>query len=167
MQAQNKKKRKNLGQRLRMVRNQLGLKQVELAKKLGFNSHVPISRFERGEAVPGLETLVRLAMLAKINLHWLLTGGLSPTDLELQTVYDKAITKLAKYIARDIAHYLGEREYAEEQLSRLREKETKGVQIDPELLKIWESERAQAQAILSRLIEDRDWIDKALPKNQK
>ena len=68
-----------LGERLKAVRERLGLNQSKLASQLNFSSPTVVSRFERGERLPSTETLIKLAELYEIDLHWLLTGKPSPT----------------------------------------------------------------------------------------
>lgn len=55
------------------------LTQAEFAAQLGFSTSGVVSRFERDERMPSAETLIKLAELHEIDLHWLLTGKPCPT----------------------------------------------------------------------------------------
>lgn len=62
-----------LAQRFREMRGKLGFeRQEDFAKSLG-RSRNSISAYERGQAAPDGETLMRLAQLG-VNIQWLLTG---------------------------------------------------------------------------------------------
>ena len=78
MQDKNKNNLPTLGKRLRSVREQAGISQSALAERLGFSKAAVISRFERGERLPSVDILIKLAELYHIDLHWLLTGQPSP-----------------------------------------------------------------------------------------
>ena len=62
-----------IGQRLKSIRSALHLKQIELAKALNLNPSA-ISQIESNRTKPSLETLVEIAHLFKVDLHWLITG---------------------------------------------------------------------------------------------
>ena len=65
--------RKEIGKRLKMVREKKRITQAELGKKLGIKfQHV--SKYERGETVPTWENLIKLNDLYDVNINWLLTG---------------------------------------------------------------------------------------------
>jgi transcriptional regulator with XRE-family HTH domain len=63
-----------IGQRIRKIRQDKGLSQTEFANILGFSVPAVISRFEKGDRIPGIDVLIKLADLYKIDLHWLITG---------------------------------------------------------------------------------------------
>jgi len=79
-----KKKFNSFGSRMRALREDLGVTQAELATQLGFTSHNVVSRFEKGLRQPNAETLLRLAALGDINLHWLITGEFTPDSEKLR-----------------------------------------------------------------------------------
>jgi transcriptional regulator with XRE-family HTH domain len=65
--------RQQIGKRLRLIRENIGITQADLGKKLGIQfQHV--SKYERGETVPTWENLIKLNELYDININWLLTG---------------------------------------------------------------------------------------------
>ena len=57
---------KKVGQRFKQYREQAGLTQEELAEKVGLNSNY-ISRIERGDSFPRLETFVGLLNALEIS----------------------------------------------------------------------------------------------------
>jgi len=63
-----------IGERIKQVRNALGIKQIELAKILKMNPSA-ISQMESGRTNPSLETLSELGKIYNVNLHWLITGS--------------------------------------------------------------------------------------------
>lgn len=60
-------------QRLRDFRKRAGLKQVQLAELSGIDPNL-VSRYERGESVPTLETAQKIAFSLGINIDELLNG---------------------------------------------------------------------------------------------
>lgn len=62
-----------LGERIKLVRNALKLKQVEMAKTLKLNPSA-ISQIESGRTNPSLETITELGNHYNVDLHWLITG---------------------------------------------------------------------------------------------
>jgi len=66
----------SIGQRLKRIREQLGLSQAQLAKRIGF-SQKAVSHWERGERDIPTQALVALKQLG-VNIDWLLTGEGEP-----------------------------------------------------------------------------------------
>lgn len=62
-----------LSERLKMLRKELALKQVELANIMGLNPSA-ISQMESGKINPSMENILQLWKLYKVDIHWLLTG---------------------------------------------------------------------------------------------
>jgi transcriptional regulator with XRE-family HTH domain len=58
--------------RLKIIRKHLGLKQQAMAERLKVSLST-LQRYEKGESVPDLGTLEKIAALG-IDLHWLVTG---------------------------------------------------------------------------------------------
>ncbi|WP_018752211.1 helix-turn-helix domain-containing protein [Paenibacillus sanguinis] len=83
---------KTIGERIAFLRNSKGLKQRELMNLLNFNN---LSRFERNEMKPGIDTIIQLANFFNVSTDWILTGSekindanshqniLQPEDVEL------------------------------------------------------------------------------------
>lgn len=57
----------NYGESLRAHREEAGISQLELSKKIG-TSHQNINRWERGEVLPNIDFCVRLADFYGISL---------------------------------------------------------------------------------------------------
>ena len=62
-----------IGERLKQIRQALGLKQIDLAKVLKLNPSA-ISQMESGRTNPSLETLEELSVNYNVNLHCIVTG---------------------------------------------------------------------------------------------
>ena len=62
-----------LGERLREARRARGWYQSEAGRRAGVNEN-SISRYERGDRLPGLGCLVRLAEVYGVSMDWLLSG---------------------------------------------------------------------------------------------
>lgn len=60
-----------MGQRLKAMRQQLGLKQNELAREIGLSASY-ISDIEKGKTNPGFSIMLRLHRKYKVSLDWLL-----------------------------------------------------------------------------------------------
>jgi len=56
-----------------------GLSTAEIARRLGYKSQSPLTKFVQGQALPTADVLLKIAELTKINLHWLLTGEGDPS----------------------------------------------------------------------------------------
>jgi transcriptional regulator with XRE-family HTH domain len=54
---------------LRFYRKQAGLRQIDVAAKLGFTSYDRISHWEKGLAFPSVTNLFRLAALYGVSAH--------------------------------------------------------------------------------------------------
>jgi DNA-binding XRE family transcriptional regulator len=67
---------KGLANKLRQIRDHLGMSQGEIAKALGVENRVSISGYERGEREPPLPTLLRYARLAKVSVESLIDDEL-------------------------------------------------------------------------------------------
>ncbi len=64
----------NIGERVRFIREKLGLNQAALAAQIGLGSATVVSRYESNQRQPDIATLVKLAELARITVDELLTG---------------------------------------------------------------------------------------------
>lgn len=63
----------NISQKIKILRNQLGLSQNEFANQLD-TLPTTISKYERGEIKPSFDFLAKLGNKFNTNLNWLLTG---------------------------------------------------------------------------------------------
>jgi len=79
--------RQEIGKRLRLIRERIGITQAGLGEKLGIQSQ-HVSKYERGETVPTWENLIKLIELYDVNINWLLAGKgsmfLSPVNYSIQ-----------------------------------------------------------------------------------
>lgn len=66
------KKHKGLGRRLRLIRNDLGLTQKEMAGRYRLG-HRALQRYETGKSIPDVDLFTVLSMEG-YNLTWLFTG---------------------------------------------------------------------------------------------
>ncbi len=60
-----------LGERIVELRNEFDMSQAKLAELLGVKP-AAVSQFEKGKTKPAIETLLNIADIFKVNLHWLL-----------------------------------------------------------------------------------------------
>ena len=75
LKLSDEERRKRLGERIRIMRHGLGLKQVELAEKLGVSKGA-IAAYEIGRSEPNLKNLIGLSRILGVPTDWLL--GESP-----------------------------------------------------------------------------------------
>ena len=81
----------NIGQRIKILRKDHHLTQLELAKKLGKNQPHIVS-WEKGEKIPSLPILKEIATLFNVSLDLLVLDG---QDFDMLKMKDKALlTKL-------------------------------------------------------------------------
>lgn len=70
-------KMREFGVRLTQLRERLQLSITELAGLIGVD-YMQISRYEKGQGLPSLDTAVRLAQVLKVSLDQLVTGSELP-----------------------------------------------------------------------------------------
>lgn len=63
-----------IGDRIRQVREKLGLNQENFAKKLGFSQAAVVSKYEKGR-IPGKDVLDKIALMGQVSVEWLLHGS--------------------------------------------------------------------------------------------
>ena len=66
---------KQRGARLVALRTAKGISQIELAKKLGYKSDSPISKWEAGASIPTGGKLVEIAKLLETTTDYILFGN--------------------------------------------------------------------------------------------
>ena len=71
LKLSDEERRKRLGERIRMMRHGLGLKQIELAEKLGVSKGA-IAAYEIGKNEPNLKNLIGLSRILGVPTDWLL-----------------------------------------------------------------------------------------------
>jgi transcriptional regulator with XRE-family HTH domain len=68
------KDKKEIGKRIRQIRNSLGENQTEFGKRFGALAS-SVSAYEKGETSPSFEMIATIAKLGKMSIDDLLTGG--------------------------------------------------------------------------------------------
>lgn len=68
------------GVRLGQLRERVHLSMTQLAALIGVD-YMQVSRYEKGQTLPSLETAVRLARALEVSLDVLVNGGESPEPL--------------------------------------------------------------------------------------
>ena len=89
---------KQVGERIKNLRQQLGLTQAELADKVGFTSQT-VSNWESGSREPDIEALVKLSSLFNVSLDYLLSGKMEEEKITLDDM--DAEKRLSWIIKRD------------------------------------------------------------------
>lgn len=67
----------NFGVRLSTIREKRGISREDLARQLGLTNPSQISRYESNKAFPTVATLQKIAVILRVDLHWLITGEIS------------------------------------------------------------------------------------------
>jgi len=161
MQGKNQKNFAAFGERLRFVREKLGLSQKEFAMKLGFASYKAISRFERGERLPNAEALISLAALGPFNLHWLITGKPSPDGESWREGYGELFRMYSSDGGLWIDRLRGEIADLTKEVNDLEEKKSRGETINHLDLELKKEGRREKQ---SKLDQIKDHLQRAIDR---
>ena len=89
---------KQVGKRIKDLRQQLGLTQADLADKVGFTSQT-VSNWESGLREPDIDALVKLSSLFSVSLDYLLSGKKGDEEITLDDM--DAEKRLSWIIKRD------------------------------------------------------------------
>lgn len=76
-------KMRELGVRLTLLRQRVGLSITQLANQIAVD-YIQISRYEKGQSLPSLDTAVRLANVLEVSLDELAAGTEPPEPLTFQ-----------------------------------------------------------------------------------
>lgn len=88
--------KKQIGERIRNLLNERGIKQVELARAIE-ESTQKVSKWCKGINIPNEEVLKKIADFFGVSLDYLLTGEIIERDIEIETGLNKeTIDKLKK-----------------------------------------------------------------------
>ena len=79
-----KERRKLVGARMKMIRQMLGLKQADIAKKLNITIQ-SVKNYESGIREPSIKNLISLAHILNVTTDWLL-------DVSPPLIHDKTVT---------------------------------------------------------------------------
>lgn len=83
----------NYGEALRYQREQKGISQLDLSKKIG-TSHQNINRWERGTVLPNIDFCVKLADYYGISVDELIGRDTRNDEKTYEFTYEHADTKL-------------------------------------------------------------------------
>jgi len=111
------------GERLRKSRNNAGLSQSDLAKKLGYKRSGSISNIENGKSPPDIITLFKIAMILNVDLHWLITGELSPTAQQVSDRFINITNKLAVYVGAALQSRLSQKYSLQLQITQMQDQD--------------------------------------------
>lgn len=75
----------NFGERLRGIREDLDIKQKDLAERCNISTQV-LSNYENGRREPDLKTVVRLAEELDVSLEYLITGHNRTRDAIIELI---------------------------------------------------------------------------------
>ena len=91
------KLKRQLGANIALYRKRLGLTQIGLAEKLNYSDKA-VSKWERGESIPDLLTLVQLAELFEVTVDELLSdpNALPENRSKVEKVMERAVEKTLK-----------------------------------------------------------------------
>lgn len=92
--------KKEIGRRIRKVRESRELTQTDVAQILGMNRS-NLSRMEIGEVMPTADTLVKLRKFLGISSDWLLTGEgvMDKPAVEILAAHDEDVRELLESMA--------------------------------------------------------------------
>ena len=81
----------NIGNRIKKIRNEHDLSQIELAEMLSI-SQASIGHYENGKRKPPIKILIKLSKIGNVSLDWIIKGKQStpPTTLKSNTVNDSS-----------------------------------------------------------------------------
>lgn len=100
-----------LGERLRALRKNLKLSQVELGEKIRVKASA-ISQMETGRINPSVETMLNLSKLYGVNLHWLITGKGSMYDVvgDAEGSTERKLQKIRSFLSEELTSLVRARE---------------------------------------------------------
>lgn len=81
-----------VGQRIKLRREEKGLSQLDLAKKVGYETKGSISMIESGKRDISLDKVREIAKALDVTPHWLM--GWSDSPLEIKTDLELTIDEL-------------------------------------------------------------------------
>lgn len=95
-----------IGERIKEIRENMGLNQAQFADKLGLSGPSAISKYEKGQREPEVRLLVKISFLGNKSLNWLITG-----EEESKSATQQAVTyyppELQRYIDKLVAILTG------------------------------------------------------------
>ncbi|MCX5632840.1 MAG: helix-turn-helix transcriptional regulator [Phycisphaerae bacterium] len=116
----NSQKNNNFSGRLRIIRKKRGLSSADFAKKLNLSNPSQISRYESSKSFPNVPALEKIAEILDIDLHWLITGKLSPGTTE-------AVKALKPFVYSYLSTITNKIQEIEERRTKIRQQTTEAV----------------------------------------
>jgi len=148
------------GERLRYLREKAGLSQIALAQKLGYKRSSSVSNLETGKSPPDIQILQKIASCFNANLHWLITGKMSPDGEAWRESYGDLFRMYSADGGWWIDRLRGEIADRTKELNELRQKECNGdtvnhftVEMLTELIRDRQSKLDQVKEHLQRAID--------------
>jgi transcriptional regulator with XRE-family HTH domain len=86
----------NIGARVKRIRVEKGLNQATFAQKVGLSGPTVVSKYEKGQREPDIESLILISKLGNKSLDWLLTGKAASVQKDV----DKKLGKLTAQLER-------------------------------------------------------------------
>jgi transcriptional regulator with XRE-family HTH domain len=88
---------KTFGDRMRNLRKNKGLKQVEMGKLIGYKTNIQVSRMELNKLFPNFRVLIKIGEVLKVDLHQLVMGVPPPERERWESGYYQALKTIAEY----------------------------------------------------------------------
>lgn len=92
-----------MGERIRLLRKQKGITQIQLSEKAGIGV-ASLIRYEKGERTPNLEILRKLADALEVPIAYLISGSLAPVTI---TEDNNGIIEFVPGVPDDVAQLVG------------------------------------------------------------
>jgi len=102
-------KNENFGSRLRKCRKAKGLSQKILADMLGYKRSGSVSYIENNKTPPDIQSLAKIAEALDVDLHWLITGEVSPSTISAGNAYMPFVKAHMQDIIDKLHGLVGER----------------------------------------------------------
>lgn len=93
---------KKVGERIKELRNKMGLTQAELAERSGFTPQT-VSNWEGGTREPDIDTLVKLSSLFSVSLDYLISGKEQEKEVVIMSRIEMAAKKDDPSIIQDLS----------------------------------------------------------------
>ncbi|WP_226677280.1 helix-turn-helix domain-containing protein [Mesobacillus jeotgali] len=86
-----------LGERLRIARERKGFSQTEVYRRTNINNKT-LSKYEKNDTKPDIETVTDLANFYDVSVEWLLTGQSPTKNDDDKSDFDPEVRSLARDI---------------------------------------------------------------------
>lgn len=137
------------------------MNQSQFSERLGFTTHGVLSRFERDERQPGVETLKKIAEVFKVDLHWLITGEASPSILPIAERYVTLSERMAPYVGQILTQTIETKTRIQREKEELSRNIESSSEQQRDRLAAAENEIKKANEILKQLTKDLDLLQES------